>query len=125
MKWHDGKPFTAADVAFSISEVWSKLHPRSGVTWSNLSGVETPDDMTVVVRLSKPVPSCFRCSAIGTRRSYPSTSTRTPTSAPTRPTTRLSAPGPSSSKNGSAASISGWSATRPTGKKASPISTRS
>ena len=63
VKWHDGKPFTAADVAFSISEVWSKLHPRSGVTWSNLSGVETPDDMTVVVKLSKPVP--FLLSMLG------------------------------------------------------------
>lgn len=63
VKWHDGKPFSAADVAFSISEVWSKLHPRSGVTWSNLAGVETPDAMTVVVKLSKPVP--FLLSMLG------------------------------------------------------------
>lgn len=61
--WHDGKPFTAADVAFSISEVWSKIHPRSGVTWSNLTGVETPDAKTVVVKLSKPVP--FLLSLLG------------------------------------------------------------
>ena len=31
--WHDGKPFGAGDVAFSAREIWSKLHPRSAVTW--------------------------------------------------------------------------------------------
>ncbi len=54
--WHDGKPFTSADVQFTAMEVWRKLHPRSGVTWAALEAVETPDAATAVFRLSRPVP---------------------------------------------------------------------
>ena len=28
VKWHDGKPFTSADVQFTIMEVLKKVHPR-------------------------------------------------------------------------------------------------
>lgn len=29
VQWHDGKPFTSADVKFTILEVLRKIHPRS------------------------------------------------------------------------------------------------
>ena len=61
--WHDGKPFGSADVAFSAREIWSKLHPRSAVTWGALAGVDTPDDATIVFRMSRPVP--FLMSMLG------------------------------------------------------------
>src|SRR5262249_36301493 len=32
--WHDGKPFTSADVKFSLEEIWKKLHPRGRVTFA-------------------------------------------------------------------------------------------
>lgn len=54
--WHDGKPFTAADVKFSLEEIWKKLHPRGRATFSRVSAVETPDSHTVVVKLSEPSP---------------------------------------------------------------------
>lgn len=54
--WHDGTPFTSADVAFSATEAWQKLHPRGRSTWANLQSVDTPDDLTVIFRLSKPAP---------------------------------------------------------------------
>ena len=54
--WHDGKPFGAGDVAFSAREIWSKLHPRSSVTWGALAGIDMPDEATVVFRLQRPVP---------------------------------------------------------------------
>src|SRR5215468_10640848 len=41
--WHDGKPFTSADVKFSLEEIWKKLHPRGRVTFAKVSAVETPD----------------------------------------------------------------------------------
>jgi len=57
VKWHDGTPFTAADVKFSLEEVWSKLHPRGRTTYADVTAVETPDDHTVVLKLSQPSPT--------------------------------------------------------------------
>ncbi len=53
VKWHDGKPFTADDVAFSL-DLLKKVHPRGKSTLANISSIETPDAHTVVVHLSKP-----------------------------------------------------------------------
>src|ERR1700730_584110 len=54
--WHDGKPFTSADVKFSLEEIWKKLHPRGRVTFAKVTTVDTPDASTVVIRLSDPTP---------------------------------------------------------------------
>jgi peptide/nickel transport system substrate-binding protein len=55
--WHDGQPFTAADVKFSLEQVWKVLHPRGRNTYANVTAVETPDDYTVVIRMSAPAPA--------------------------------------------------------------------
>jgi len=55
VKWHDGKDFTADDVAFSIKTL-KDIHPRGRNTFGNLVDVETPDPHTVVLVLSKPAP---------------------------------------------------------------------
>lgn len=54
--WHDGKPFTSADVAYSVLEVWKKYHSRGRATFANVTAVDTPDPLTAVWRLSKPAP---------------------------------------------------------------------
>jgi peptide/nickel transport system substrate-binding protein len=54
--WHDGKPFTSADVKFSLEEGWKKLHPRGKATFSKVTEVLTPDDHTVILKLSEPSP---------------------------------------------------------------------
>ena len=54
VRWHDGKPFTAADVKWSLENVWKTIHPRNKALFENVSAVETPDDHTVVLRFSKP-----------------------------------------------------------------------
>ena len=54
--WHDGKPFTSADVAFSAMEVWKPLQNLGRSIFANLEAVDTPDDMTAVFRFSKPTP---------------------------------------------------------------------
>ncbi|MEQ9639690.1 MAG: ABC transporter substrate-binding protein [Alphaproteobacteria bacterium] len=54
--WHDGKPFTSADVKFSLEKVWSQMHPRGRTTYQHVAAVDTPDAHTVVVRLNKPTP---------------------------------------------------------------------
>lgn len=53
-KWHDGKPFTSADVKFTMEEVLAKYHPRTRLAFQNLAGIDTPDAHTVVVRFTKP-----------------------------------------------------------------------
>jgi peptide/nickel transport system substrate-binding protein len=52
--WHDGKPFTSADVKFSIEEVLLKYNPSGKTVWGSLAGVDTPDPYTAVVRLKTP-----------------------------------------------------------------------
>lgn len=55
VKWHDGRDFTAADVAFSI--LFMKAHHASNrSTFANVTEVRTPDPHTVVIVLSKPAP---------------------------------------------------------------------
>jgi len=54
--WHDGEPFTSADVQFGIMEVLREIHPRGGATLKVIESVETPDDMTAVLTLSQPAP---------------------------------------------------------------------
>ncbi len=54
--WHDGKPFTSADVAFSALSVWKPLQNLGRLVFANLETVDTPDDHTAVLRFSKPTP---------------------------------------------------------------------
>ena len=61
--WHDGKPFTSADVAWSLMNVWKTLHGRGRATYANVVGVDTPDTLTVVLRLSKPSPAIMNALA--------------------------------------------------------------
>ncbi len=56
VRWHDGKPFTSKDVAFTTNKIWKVMHPRNRVVMSKVTAVETPDDHTVVFRLSSPAP---------------------------------------------------------------------
>lgn len=55
VRWHDGRPFTSADVAFSIATI-KDIHPRGRTTFLNLVEIETPDELTAILRLSKPAP---------------------------------------------------------------------
>jgi len=56
VSWHDGAPFTSADVAFSALEVWRKLQNLGRAVFANLEGVDTPDPRTAVFRFSQPTP---------------------------------------------------------------------
>lgn len=65
--WHDGKPFTSADVAFSVLEVWKKYSSRGRAAFPNVVSVDTPDALTAVWNLSKPTP--YLLSALNARDS--------------------------------------------------------
>ena len=55
VKWHDGAPFTAADVKFTFGEILLKLHARTKASMGALlAAVEAPDDRTVIFRFKQP-----------------------------------------------------------------------
>lgn len=56
VKFHDGKPFTSADVQFSVMEVLRKYHPRGINTFRSVKAIETPDLYTAIFHLSEPAP---------------------------------------------------------------------
>jgi peptide/nickel transport system substrate-binding protein len=56
VQWHDGKPFTSADVKFSIEKLVTPFHSRGRVYFGELEAVDTPDAHTAVFRLKQPVP---------------------------------------------------------------------
>ena len=56
VKFHDGKPFTSADVQFSVMEALKKTHPRGVNTFRAVTEVATPDPLTAVFKLSEPAP---------------------------------------------------------------------
>lgn len=33
VSWHDGQPFTAADVKWTLENVWTKIHPRDQISF--------------------------------------------------------------------------------------------
>ncbi len=53
--WHDGTPFTSADVEYSFEEVLTQFHSRTTASvGALLESVDTPDDTTVEFRFSEP-----------------------------------------------------------------------
>lgn len=55
VRWHDGRPFTAADVEFSFEEVLLKYHARTRASLGPaLADVRALDDSTVEFRFRRP-----------------------------------------------------------------------
>ena len=52
--WHDGKPFTSADVQYTLLEVVKKFNPRASSAYKNLDAIDTPDPHTAILRFSQP-----------------------------------------------------------------------
>ena len=54
--WHDGRPFTSADVQFTAMEMWKKILNYGTALQQFLTAVETPDAHTAVFRYERPMP---------------------------------------------------------------------
>jgi peptide/nickel transport system substrate-binding protein len=54
VRWHDGTPFTARDVAFSCDVMLRQLNPRSRAALSRCESITAKDAMTVVFKLREP-----------------------------------------------------------------------
>jgi len=71
VKWHDGKPFVAADAAFSIL-LAKRYHPRGSATFANLAAAEAVDANTLRLKLAKPAPYLLLALAAGETPILPS-----------------------------------------------------
>lgn len=58
--WHDGTPFTAADVVFSLTEFLPEVHPRARGVLQHVESVTATDDLTVVAKLNVPFPAFLK-----------------------------------------------------------------
>ena len=78
VQWHDGKPFTAADVACTWNQLLGNVprkmklrkNPRKSWYW-NLKGVEASGDSKVTFTLGQPQPSFMALLASGYSPVYP------------------------------------------------------
>ena len=52
--WHDGVPFTSADVVFSVDEFLRETHPRLRASLVYVDKITAPNDKTVVFQLKQP-----------------------------------------------------------------------
>jgi peptide/nickel transport system substrate-binding protein len=59
VKWHDGKPFTAADVKHSFEEISGKYSSLARAAYKEIAAIETPDDVTVVIKMKAADPAFF------------------------------------------------------------------
>ncbi|HSB43066.1 MAG TPA: ABC transporter substrate-binding protein [Methylomirabilota bacterium] len=78
VKWHDGRPFTAADVKYTFDvvreapEAAAKLRTSPRKDWyTSVEAIETPEAHTVVFRLKRPQPSLLMMLASGYSPVYP------------------------------------------------------
>ena len=59
--WHDGRPFTSADVKFTFEEALLQYHSRTRAALEPLlTAIDTPDEHTVVFRLKHPYPALLQ-----------------------------------------------------------------
>src|SRR4051794_7522269 len=59
VKWHDGAPFTSADVKYTFEEISGKYSSLARAAYKDIASIETPDAATIIVRMKAPDPAFF------------------------------------------------------------------
>lgn len=54
VSWHDGKPFSSADVEFTFNEILAKVNPQASSWWPNVEVARALDPATFEIRLKQP-----------------------------------------------------------------------
>src|SRR6195952_141630 len=62
--WHDGKPFTSADVAYTAMNMWKKILNYGSTLQLFLTAVDTPDANTAIFRYERPMPMSLLLRAL-------------------------------------------------------------
>ncbi len=70
VRWHDGEPFTAEDVVFTITEFLPETHPRARTTFARVESAEAIDERTVRFTLSERL-SCWSSGLLAPRLLIP------------------------------------------------------
>jgi len=70
VKWHDGTPFTADDVVYSIEKLVDPERSRLAGNFPSFEQVLKVDDHTVKILLSQPQPSLLACLASASAAMY-------------------------------------------------------
>lgn len=66
IKWHDGEPFTSADVKFTLEAILDPANlSEIASNYEDIAAIETPDDRTVKITLSSPNAAMLDYLAIG------------------------------------------------------------
>jgi peptide/nickel transport system substrate-binding protein len=61
VRWHDGQPFTSADVKASFEQLLLRFHARARAGLAPaVAGIDAPEPLTVVFRLHRPHPALLR-----------------------------------------------------------------
>ena len=60
--WHDGAPFTSADVVYNVLQHWKPI--SAGIALKSLTGATATDPLTVVLNFDAPVPEFFLKSTL-------------------------------------------------------------
>ncbi len=66
VKWHDGAPFSAHDVVFSLKTFLMDTHPRARALFGRCDTITAPDDKTVVLTLKEPFPAFLQSFEVST-----------------------------------------------------------
>src|SRR5689334_6570463 len=64
VKWHDGKPLTADDVRWALTEITMKLNPNASTSFGAVKNIEAPDETTLVVKMKQPFPAFMPWSLV-------------------------------------------------------------
>ncbi|MBT9385957.1 ABC transporter substrate-binding protein [Pseudooceanicola sp. CBS1P-1] len=65
VKWHDGEPFTADDVLFTLQTMLPKTLVKARMTMDHVESVTAPDPLTVVFKLKAPFEPFIRAFNYG------------------------------------------------------------
>lgn len=72
VKWHDGKPFTAADAEFSIGKMLPAVHVRTRVVLNNyMASVKATGPLALEIKLKSPFPPFISMFEAGTMPMMP------------------------------------------------------
>ena len=71
VKWHDGKVFTSADVAYSVMKGFGQNNGLVRAVFAAVEAVETPDAFTAVLVLKQPAPAILLALPVATATILP------------------------------------------------------
>lgn len=57
VKWHDGRPLTAEDVRWALTEINMKYNPTASTSFAAVDKMEAPDTTTLIIRMKQPFPA--------------------------------------------------------------------